>query len=276
MGSDSERLGAQKLRMNKSIFASVGILERSRKPREQGITMLIDWGIPLHAQEDLLGLASEYIDLAKIAVGISALLEEEYLQRKIQLYQDYSVNVFPGGQFLELAYRQGWVKEYLEAVLKVGYRTVEVSDNIIEMSTQEKTRLIRLARQEYDMQVLGEVGKKKMETSTATAALIVDAYNCLDAGCSKIVLEAMEFVQLDQREEAIDQVAGTLGMENLIFELPGTWMDGIHRFDQRRAYLWLIEKFGPDVNIGNVEAVDIVILETARRGLGPEGWPYEE
>lgn len=238
--------------------------------------MLIDWGIGIHAQEDCLRLASPYIDLAKIAVGISALLNEEYLRRKIQLYQEHKVNVFPGGQFLELAYKQGRVKEYLEAVQKVGYRTVEVSDNVIEITAEEKARLIRLAQQGYDLQVLGEVGKKEIETTTTAAALIADAHNCLDAGAWKVVVEAMELLQLDEREDTIDQAVRALGIENLIFELPGTWIEGVHRFDQRRMYLWLIKKFGPDVNIGNVEAVDITILEAARRGLGPEGWPYED
>lgn len=235
--------------------------------------MLIDWGIPVHTQEDCLGLASEYIDLAKIAVGISALLEEEYLRCKIQLYQEHSVNVFPGGQFLELAYSKGRVKEYFEAVREVGYRTVEVSDNLIEIAPEEKARLIRLARQEYHLQVLGEVGKKTRVS--APAALIADAHNCSEAGAWKVVVEAMEFWQLGCREDVIGHVVSALGMENVLFELPGTWLEGVHRFDQRRLYLWLIRHFGPDVNIGNVERIDIMVVEAARRGLGPEGWRCE-
>ena len=48
--------------------------DRPGKPRDEGLTMVVDWGLGLHAQEDLLATTAPYFDFAKIAVGISRLL----------------------------------------------------------------------------------------------------------------------------------------------------------------------------------------------------------
>jgi phosphosulfolactate synthase (CoM biosynthesis protein A) len=37
---------------------------RSRKPRRSGLTMIVDQGLPLGSQADLLELAADYADLA--------------------------------------------------------------------------------------------------------------------------------------------------------------------------------------------------------------------
>ena len=49
--------------MNRA-FSQIDIPSRPGKPRETGITMMIDWGIPPHTQNDVTGFSSEFIDLA--------------------------------------------------------------------------------------------------------------------------------------------------------------------------------------------------------------------
>ena len=57
--------------MNAHFFEGLDGIDRPSKPRDNGLTMVIDWGIGLHEQADLLSTAADYFDFAKIAVGIS-------------------------------------------------------------------------------------------------------------------------------------------------------------------------------------------------------------
>ena len=57
---------------------------RSRaKPRKSGLTMVVDWGIPLMQQRDLLDMSGDYLDLAKFAVVSVRVYREEQLKRKL-------------------------------------------------------------------------------------------------------------------------------------------------------------------------------------------------
>ena len=51
--------------------------ERSTaKPRKTGITMMVDFSLPVGRLEDMLGLVGPYVDLIKIAVGTARLYRE--------------------------------------------------------------------------------------------------------------------------------------------------------------------------------------------------------
>ena len=85
-------------------FSDIPQFTRPAKPRSSGATFIIDWGIGPVQQQDLLRSAAEFVDLAKIAVGIPGLLPAKILDEKVQIYQQHQVHPFPGGQFLEHAY----------------------------------------------------------------------------------------------------------------------------------------------------------------------------
>ena len=88
-------------------FEPVVVASRSAKPRTRGLTMIADWGMPLGQQSDVLSISAPYVDLAKVAVGIAALLPTEVLREKIHAYTERDIVTFPGGQFLEYLGR-GW------------------------------------------------------------------------------------------------------------------------------------------------------------------------
>ena len=87
-------------------FAFVALpAERSlTKPRLAGLTMMMDWGLPLGQQRDWLDLQSQYVDLAKFVVGTTRHYDTDYLTRKIKLSQDHEIQPFIGGQVLEYVY----------------------------------------------------------------------------------------------------------------------------------------------------------------------------
>jgi phosphosulfolactate synthase len=251
----------------KRAFSTIEIPNRPAKPRTKGMTMMVDWGLPPGAQRDMLGFASEFIDLAKVAIAISGLISEDALVQKISAYHEAGVEPFPGGMFVELAYKQGKVPQYYEECRRVGYHLIEVSDNVVHFSRQVRERLIRQAVEEYGFRVLGEVGSKHVETDPQT--LITDIKDSLVAGAWKVLVEAAEFVSEDGLDTSlVETLLGEVNPADLMFELPGKWIANVHGHQIYRMMIWLVEHVGPDVNIGNVVSEDIVPLETLRTGVG--------
>lgn len=166
--------------MYNSLFLNIPFKRQKIKPRESGITLIIDRKLGLKAQEDFLDLTGDYVDIAKIMFGITALIEAQTLKKKIDLYHQHNVLAFPGGQFLEYAIAKEKVKEYFSDIIKAGFKLVEVSDNLIDISPDKKCSLIKMAIQEYGLKVLGETGSKKV--SSDIKLLIKDIKDCLKCG----------------------------------------------------------------------------------------------
>ncbi|MFP6643180.1 MAG: phosphosulfolactate synthase [Candidatus Latescibacterota bacterium] len=240
---------------------------RTEKPRTSGRTMVIDWGIPMQQQRDLTDMGAEYFDFAKIAVGLSRLCPQDLLTQKIDQYRSRDVEPFPGGQYLEYAEVHGKLDRYLPACLEAGYRWVEVSDNIAPVSLQWKERVITEAVEDYGLRVLGEVGRK--EGLDNTIPLVDNARACMDAGASVLLVEAAELVSDDaETAAAVDEIVQVVGIGQVMFELPGPWIEGVHACDIHQMRRRLIDRYGSQVNIGNVAPDELMSMEAYRRGLG--------
>src|ERR1700731_1694406 len=74
------------------------------KPRKSGLTMMIDQGLGMAAQRDLMETAGDYVDFAKFKTGQARLYREAHLVRKIQQYLSAGVKPFIGGQFHEYVF----------------------------------------------------------------------------------------------------------------------------------------------------------------------------
>lgn len=253
--------------MSEHYFEGLDGRPRSEKPRATGLTMVIDWGIGPNEQHDLVVQASAHFELAKVAVGVSRLLPNDYLSQKLRVYLEHDIEPFPGGMFLEYAEVEEKTEAYFEAVCRAGYRCIEVSDNMAEVTLEWKQRMIRRAIEEFDLRVIGEVGKK--EGLHSGAELKDDAKLCLDTGSSIVLLEAAELIDEDEATTGmVEGVVEAVGLEKVMFELPGPWIEGINGSDIHRMRRQLVDRYGPEVNIGNVAPSEIIPLEAYRRGLG--------
>jgi phosphosulfolactate synthase len=252
--------------MNQRAFSSIFIADRSDKPRTSGLTMIIDYGMGLVRQEDILKTIGPYIDLAKIRVGSAALYEESCLRSKISLYQHYEVAVFPGGQFLEYAISQGKMHEYFEEVKKYGFNLVEVSNNRLEISPQEKGKIIQTAINRYGLKVLAETGSKVEVTSVRE--LIEDIQRTLDGGAWKVLVEALEFFHEGVfQEEIVNQIRKVIDPQVLIFEVPTRHTKDVDIHKRYSTQAWLVRNMGISVNIGNMDVEEVLQLEGLRRNL---------
>jgi phosphosulfolactate synthase len=233
--------------------------ERSRKPRQAGITHVLDKGTGLRQVEDLLASAADYVDLVKLGWGTGYITQD--LRDKIKLYHDAGIPVYFGGTLLELAILQSRFDDYRELVQGLGLSHVELSTGIIELSTEDKVRYIRTLKK--DFVVLSEVGSKDPQNVLPPYRWVEAIQAELDAGAWKVICEARESGTVgifhangEVKSGLVDEIVSNIPPSRLIFEAP-----------QKGQQVWFIRKFGSDVNLGNISTFDVIPLETLRLGL---------
>ena len=234
--------------------------------------MMADFGLPHGQVADVLSLAGDYIDLGKIAVGTSRLYDLTYLQRKLALYRRHRVRPFIGGQFMEYVYAvygDAMLSRYLKEAKRVGFDVIEISDNCVPLSSSERMKQIRMAR-EHGLAVFGEVGSKDMRNDARK--LIAQAHDCFDAGAELVLVEAAELVENGRPKlKLISAIRSALDMSKVLIELPGPWITGVTLSAVEDMKKFLVSEFGADVNIANVMPQDVLETEALRVGLGVVG-----
>lgn len=256
------------------VFTMVPLVSgRSRaKPRTRGLTMMMDWGIPIETQESLLGLVAPHVDLAKIVVGTARLYEESYLRRKLAVYREHGIAPFIGGQFLEYVIRRqgvGGVDAFLDEARRLGFGAIEVSDNIVPIFDGDRRKIIRKAL-DRGLEVHAEVGSKE-EASTADV-LVEQANRDFEAGASIVLVEGAELLRNGKPDAAlIGVLRSRLDLTKVIFELSGPWIPGTRTTDVYALKVFLVKTFGPDVNLANILPDAVWETEALRMGLSAPG-----
>ena len=250
---------------NNNAFGQIPIPDRQVKPRSLGLTMMIDWGLPLGLQQDCLASHGFYVDEAKIAAGIPRVMPVSLLTEKLRMYANHAIPCFPGGLFTELAIAQDNYDAFLEEARSMGFKAIEVSDNLLKLSLSNKAKCIRRAVEDFGLKVMGEVGRK--EGTLSEDELIADVENCLESGASLVLLEAHELFHGEIRQEVIDVLVKRVPLEKLMFELPVVVLPDVTRDYKHRTCAWLVKNFGTEVNLANIEWDEVYITEIIRRGM---------
>lgn len=232
---------------------------RPERPRQMGITHVIDRGIGLRALEDMLATCTEFIDIVKLGWGTGYVTAN--LSAKISVYQAAGIPVCFGGTLMEAAIAQGRLDACRRRLEQLGIHHVEISSGVLEMSLEEKTGYIReLAR---DFIVLSEVGSKDADAVVAPYRWLDEIEAELDAGAWKVIAEARESGTVglyrksgEVRMGLVEEITTRVNPDKLIFEAP-----------RKSQQVWFIKQFGSNVNLGNVAPYDIIPLETLRLGL---------
>ena len=243
-----------------SIDHFLDIPERSQKPRESGLTHVIDRGLSVAEVEGLIEVAGEVVDIVKLGWGTA--LVSANLKAKLERYAAHGIPVVLGGTLTELAIRQGKVEGLIAWLRELGLRHVEVSDGTIALDGEVKSHLIRsLVANEFI--VLSEVGSKDADFIMAPYVWVEQIERDLEAGAWKVIAEARESgtagiyrADGEVRTGLIDEIAHAIDADKLIFEAP-----------QREQQVWLLNKFGTESNLGNIVPGDVLSLETLRLGL---------
>ena len=83
----------------------LGVPEREPKPRNKGLTHVIDKGLNLRDIEGLFDTAGDYVDVVKLGWGTSYVTRN--LEKKIALYRSFETPVVCGGTLFEAVVARG-------------------------------------------------------------------------------------------------------------------------------------------------------------------------
>jgi phosphosulfolactate synthase len=255
-------------------FVDIGS-DRQTKPRINGLTMMMDWGVGLDRVRDHLDLVGQYVDFAKMVVGTSRLYTRQMLVRKLNLYKEYQIQPFLGGQFTEFAiavHGTSEVEKLFREARELGFSAIEISDNCVPLDNQQREYLIKTVL-DCDLEVHSEIGSKK--THQAPEKLIEQASISFRLGCNFVLVEGAELVHSDgsPNEGLIHTIKEQLPIDKILFELTGPWIYGTSLWRVYQLKKFLVDQFGVNVNLANVMPDDIMETEALRVGLSVGGPP---
>ncbi len=233
--------------------------DRSDKPRQQGLTHVLDRGLSLAEVDGLAEVAGDYVDLVKLGWGTAVATGN--LKPKLERYRHHEIPVVLGGTLTELAIAQNRLDQLIEWLRELELSYLEISDGTIELRHDDKLELIERLSQEFT--VLSEVGSKDDTRIMAPYRWVEQIERELAAGAWKVIAEARESGTSgifrhdgEVRMGLIDEIVHAVAPEQILFEAP-----------QKDQQVWFVRRFGADVNLGNIQPEDVLSLETIRLGL---------
>jgi phosphosulfolactate synthase len=233
--------------------------DRTAKPRQEGVTHVLDRGLSLAGIDGMIEVAGEFVDLVKLGWGTA--LATGNLEHKLERYRGHGIPVVLGGTLTELAIAQDRLDRLVAWLHELGLDHIEISDGTITLAHERKLELIERLAQEFV--VLSEVGSKDDTRIMAPYRWVELIQKELAAGAWKVIAEARESGNVgifrhdgEVRMGLIDEIVHAIAHEQILFEAP--------RKDQQ---VWFVRRFGPDVNLGNIAPEEVLSLETIRLGL---------
>jgi phosphosulfolactate synthase len=235
------------------------IPERTSKPRQKGLTMVMDKGLSLRQVEDFIEMGGAHTDIVKLGWATSYVTPN--LKEKLAIYKSAGIPVYFGGTLFEAFYIRGQVDEYQRVLDQYGMEYAEISDGSVDMPSDVKCEFIqKLSKQVI---VLSEVGSKD-------EAKIIPPYKWiklmkmeLEAGSWKVIGEAREGGNVglfrssgEVRQGLVEEILTEIPEEKIIWEAP-----------QKSQQVWFVKLVGANVNVGNIAPNEVISLETIRLGL---------
>jgi phosphosulfolactate synthase len=235
------------------------IPERPVKPRNTGITMVMDKGLSLREAEDFMSVGSEYTDFVKLGFGTSIITPG--FEKKLDIYRKSGAIPYFGGTLFEAFIVRDMFSEFVEFLDRYEIELVEVSDGSYDIEHNRKLEYIsRLAERGT---VISEVGSKKKDVIYSPDEWVDMMKAELAAGSVKVIAEARESgtIGIYNEDGSINNViicaiADHVKLENVIWEAP-----------LKSQQAWFIKHFGANVNLGNIAPNEIIPLESLRLGL---------
>jgi len=238
---------------------------RPGKPRVDGLTHVLDKGVPIPALDGVLAQAGELIDVLKIGWGIAYV--DRTLKQRIALCDAAGILVSLGGTLLEVAANCGRVEELRRWALEQGIGAVEVSNGLGALTLDRKVDLVK--KLASDFTVLAETGAKDGRVPVVPVHWVDEMRRDLDAGARWVIAEGRESGTVglfrrdgSVREELVEAIANHVPLDRVIFEAP-----------LKAQQAWFIRCLVPGVNLGNVPPEEMLPLETLRLGLRADTAP---
>jgi phosphosulfolactate synthase len=240
-------------------FSLTQIPERTKQPRQHGLTMVMDKGLSLRDAESFISVGAPHTDIVKLGFGTSFVTPN--LRAKIELYQQHNIPVYFGGTLFEAFVIRNQFDDYIAMCKDYNIDVIEVSDGSIVIPHTEKCGYIEKISK--FAKVFSEVGSKD-------AAHIIPPYKWIElmsaelsAGASYVIAEAREAGNVgiyrgsgEVREGLVQEILTKIPAERILWEAP-----------QKAQQLYFLELIGCNVNLGNIAPSEIIPLEAMRIGL---------
>lgn len=235
------------------------IPKREEKPRNKGVTMMMDKGLSLSETASFIEGKGHLTDLVKFGFGTSYVTPN--LKEKIELYKNNGIKPYFGGTLFEAFYARGKFEDYLRVLDQYGLEMAEVSDGSIILPHDEKCEII--ARMAKHKTVLSEVGSKDSGILIAPNRWIKMMQSELKAGSWKVIAEGRESGTVgvfrpngQAHTMLINKIIAKVNKDDILWEAPN-----------KNQQIWFIKLFGAEVNLGNIAPNDMIPLECLRLGL---------
>jgi len=232
---------------------------RPAKPRESGLTMVMDKGLGLKEAELFIDSSAHLTDVVKLGFGTSYISNN--LKEKINLYKKAGLKVYVGGTLFEAFIVRNMFEDYRKLIDNLGLNMCEVSDGSLEINHDKKCEYISTLSKQVT--VVSEVGSKEEGIIIHPNKWTTMMKKELEAGSWKVIAEARESGNVGIYHSngkthtlLIDKIIAKIKQENIIWEAP-----------IKSQQAWFIKQFGTNVNLGNIGVHDVVALETLRLGL---------
>ncbi|KQR69558.1 phosphosulfolactate synthase [Pedobacter sp. Leaf176] len=240
-------------------YPLLNVPERPSKPRQKGLTMVMDKGLSLRQVEDFIEVAGVHTDIVKLGWATSHVTPN--LKEKLALYKSAGIPTYFGGTLFEAFIIRNQFEDYQRVLDQYGMEYAEVSDGSIEIEHDIKCDYInKLAKQ---VTVISEVGSKDAAKIFAPYKWIKLMKAEMEAGSWKVIAEAREGGNVgiyrgsgEVREGLVDEILTQIPEETIIWEAP-----------QKEQQVWFIKLIGSNVNLGNIAPAEVIPLETIRLGL---------
>jgi len=209
-----------------------GLPERTTKPRNHGLTMVMDKGLSLREAEDFLETSGIYTDIIKLGFGTSFVTPN--LKEKLKVYKKAGIPYYFGGTLFEAFIARNQFENFLNLIDEFELEYVEVS-----------------------------IGSKD-ETKIMAPYIWIELINKeLAAGSWKVIAEARESGNIgiyrasgEVRMGLVNEILHSIEGTKIIWETP-----------KKQQQAWFIKLRGANVNLGNIAPNDVIPLETLRLGL---------
>jgi phosphosulfolactate synthase len=233
--------------------------DRPGKPRDYGLTMVMDKGLSVRQAEEFVKSSGDFTDFVKLGFGTALITRD--LAAKLEVYRSCNIRPYFGGTLFEIFWVRNMFDQYRELVSRYKLDLTEVSDGTITIAHEDKLRCIEVLS--GDVQVLSEVGSKLSGKIIPVQEWVNMMQTELKAGAWKVIAEARESGTIgiynpdgSANTALISDITENIENQDVIWEAP-----------LKSQQVYFIKMLGANVNLGNIAPDEVLAMEALRIGL---------
>lgn len=235
------------------------IPQRPEKPRESGLTMMMDKGLSTYEADSFTESSADFADLIKFGFGTALIAKS--IEKKIEIYRKGKLRPYFGGTLFESFFIRNKFDDFRRMITRYKLDLVEISDGSMAMEHERKLEAIHILSK--DVTVISEVGSKVKGVEILPEKWVKMMQSELEAGSWKVIAEARESGTIgiynedgSANNDLIKDITDNLKNEDVLWEAPN-----------KNQQTYFIRLLGANVNLGNIACNEVVSLEALRLGL---------